>query len=327
MPEFQIPSPLNSKDFENLICDMFNEIHNVISFKSFGKNGHTQKGIDIISLEKKIIIQCKAKDLTRKAIMVKKELFSDIDETINSLLIEKPKINFNSLYIVTTFSEHPNFDEYCATIKQDKNLDFNIIFWGWETIQRKLASLPKTLSVHYPNYSFTHSSKEKIVVSKLEMKRKIEKDFAGWLDFSIENRTRNSEMMMHSIDDTKYPDHEKNKEGKYQWFKVEIESKSYKGLEFVTGIEYIYVDNNLLWTDKMPSNLNDYTKIKAAKIGIVAYEDIVDYDLRGDEYYMFPHFFCKFRHNGTPFIDQYYKPLDSKGMPYYFDISTKKHID
>jgi hypothetical protein len=326
MHEFQIPPPVNSNDFENLICDMFNEMHSTISFKRFGKNGHAQKGIDIISLEKEVIIQCKAKDLTRKAIMLKKELFSDIDQTINSILIEKLKIEFSSLYIVTTFSEHTDFDEYCTTIKQDRNLDFNLIFWGWETIQRKLAMLPNTLFSHYPNFNFSQPSTEKIVVSKLEMKRRIERDFADWLNYSFKNRTRNSEMIIHSIDDTKYPEHEKNKEGRYQWFRAEIESKSHKGIEFVTGIEYIYVDKDFSWIDSLPNDSNDYTKVKAAKISIVAYEDIVEYDLRGDEHYMFPHFFCKFRHNGTPFIEEYYKPLDNKEMPYYFDNTTKKHF-
>jgi hypothetical protein len=145
MPEFQIPPPLNSKDFANLLCDMFNEIHNTTSFKCYGKNGHKQKGIDIISVEKDIVVQCKLKDLTRKAILVKKELFNDIEETINFIITENPKVNFSTLYIATTFSEHPDFDEYCDTIKEDRKLRFDIIFWGWETIQRKLISLPKTL--------------------------------------------------------------------------------------------------------------------------------------------------------------------------------------
>jgi hypothetical protein len=325
MPEFQIPPPLNSKDFANLISDLFNELNGTSTFKCYGKNGHKQKGIDIVSVEKDVIIQCKSKDLTRKPILVKKELFNDIDETVNLILTERPKVQFKTLYIVTTFSEHPDFDEYCDTLKEDRKLDFEIVFWGWETIQRTLISLPKTFSVHYSNFIVKHDIKENRVVSKLEMKRKIERDFAEWIDYSFENRKRNSKMIIHSIDDTKYPEHELNNEGKYQWFGAEIKSRSHKGLEFTTAIEYIYVDKDNFWTDKLPSNCSDFIKVKVARISVIAYEDIVDYDLRGDEHYICPHFFCKFRHNGSPFFEEYYLTLDNKNIPYYFENTTKKH--
>ncbi|QDK80672.1 hypothetical protein EXU85_19495 [Spirosoma sp. KCTC 42546] len=304
---------------------MFNEIHSTSSFKSFGKNGHKQKGLDIISLEKNIVIQSKLKDLTRKAILIKRELLNDIEETVNLILKEQPKINFDVLYIATTYSEHPDFDEYCETIKEDTKLDFDIIFWGWETIQRKLIALPKTLSSHFSNFIIhPQSSKEIKILSRLDMKRKIENDFGDWLNYSFENRKRNSKMIIHSIDDTKYPEHELNQEGKYQWFGAEIRSRSHKGLEFTTAIEEIYVDKDYFWTDELQKNYEDFLKIKVARVSVIDYEDIVDYDLRGDEHYIKPHFFCKFKHNGTPFIEQYYMTLNNKDVPYYFDITTKK---
>jgi len=318
MPEFQIPPPLNSKDFANLLSDIFNEIHDTTSFKCYGKNGHKQKGIDILSVEKDIVIQCKLKDLTRKSILVKRELFNDIEETVNFILKDPPQINFKVLYIATTFSEHPDFDEYCETLKVEKKLGFEVIIWGWETIQRTLISLPKTYSIHYSNFIVKHQTKEDKVIIKLEMKRKVERDFADWLNYSFENRKRNSKMIIHSIDDTKYPEHELNKDGKYQWFGAEIRNRSHKGLEFTTAIEEIYVDKDFSWTDKLPNNHSDFIKVKVARVSIIAYEDIVDYDLRGDEHYMKPHFFCKFKHNGSPFIEEYYMTLDNKDVPNYF---------
>lgn len=325
MPEFQFPPPLNSKDFDNLVADIFNELYSTATFKCYGKNGHKQKGIDILSVEKDVIIQCKCKDLTRKPVLVKKELFNDIDETINFLLTENPKILFKTLYIATTFSEHPDFDEYCETIKEDKQCDFDIVFWGWETIQRTLISLPKTYAVHYSNFIVKHETREHKVISKLEMKRKVERDFADWLNYSFENRKRNSKMIIHSIDDTKYPEHELNKEGKYQWFGAEVRSRSHKGLEFTTAIEEIYVDKDYSWTKKPPLNSSDFVKVKVARVSVIAYEDIVEYDLKGDEHDICPHFFCKFKHNGSPFIEEYYLTLNNKDMPYYFDNSKKKH--
>lgn len=324
MTEFQIATPVNPKDFENLLADIFNELYSTSSFKCFGKNGHKQKGLDIISTEKDIVIQSKLKDLTRKSILIKRELLNDIDETISFIMKEKPKLDFNILYIATTFSEHPDFDEYCETLKKERQLDFDIIFWGWETIQRHLISLPKTLSTHFSNFIIPkETSKENKILLRLEMKRKIESDFGEWINYSSENRERNSKMIIHSIDDTNYPEHKLNKEGHYQWFAAEIRSRSHKGLDFITAIEEIYVNKELYWTDKRPKNYKRFTKVKVAKVSIIDYEDIVDYDLKGDEHYINPHFFCKFRHNGTPFIEIYYQTLDDKDMPYCFDKLTK----
>jgi hypothetical protein len=324
MPEFQLAPPLISKDFVNLVVDLFNELYNTTSFKCFGKNGHKQKGIDILSSQKNIVIQCKLKDLTRRPILVKKELFNDIEETINFILEKRPKIKFNTLYIASTFSEHPDFDEYCETIKEEKKLEFDIIFWGWETIQGKIIALPKTLSSHFSNFIIPQFSEESRLLSKLDMKRKIEKDFASWLNYSFENRKLNSKMIIHSIDDTKYPEHELNKEGKYQWFGAEIRNRSHKGLEFTTAIEEIYVDKEFCWTDRIPQKPQDLLKVKVARVSVIAYEDIVDYDLRGDEHYIQPHFFCKFRHGGTPFFQEYFLTLDNQDVPYFFDETTRR---
>ena len=201
MPEFQLPPPAGAKDFEDLICDLFNEYFHTSSFKHFGKNGHKQKGIDIISSEKRMIIQCKAKDLSRKAVVIKKELLDDIEETINLLLEKKPKIKFDTLYIVTTFSEHPDFDEYCETVKEEKKADFNVICWGWETVRNRLLQLPKTLGHHFGNFKAPKTA-DTAIRERLEMKKRLEEDFAEWLDYFPENRKRNSTMIMHSIDDT-----------------------------------------------------------------------------------------------------------------------------
>jgi hypothetical protein len=325
MPEFQIPPPLNSKDLTNLVCDMFNEIYSTTSFKCFGKNGHKQKGIDILSVEKDIVIQSKLKDLTRKKILLKRELLSDIDETIDFIVKEKPKIKFKTLYIVTTLSEHPDFDEYCETLREEKHLEFNIVFWGWETIQRELITLPKTIASHYSNFIIGQHSNETKVLSNLEMKRKIEIDFADWINYSFENRKRRSRMIIHSIEDTAYPEHVLNKENQYQWFGSEIKGRTHKGLEFITGLIQIYVDKENFWTDLIPENHQEFSIVPVMRVSVIAYEDIVGYDIRGDEHYICPHFFCKFRHKGTPFIEEYYWQKDKIQFPYVFEESTRKH--
>ena len=323
MTEYQLPQPVNSKDFANLLCDLFNEKWATNSFKCFGKNGHSQKGIDILSTEKDIIIQAKCKDLSRKHSLLKGELYADIDDTIKLLMEKQPNISFKTLYFATTFGEHPDFDEYCEAIKTDKSLNFDMVFWGWDTIQRELINSQKTLQQHYPKFIVSATKVEQSIVNRLGMKKKIEKDFADWLNYAPENRNRNSKMILHSINDKHYPEHEKNAEGEYQWFGAEIKGLSHKGLEFITSIEEIYVNENFQWTHVEPKNEKQFVKVKVAKVSIIDFDDIVDYDLKGDEHYMKPHFYCKFRHLGKPFIEEYFLTLENKDVPYYFENNSK----
>jgi hypothetical protein len=323
MTEYQLPQPVNSKDFANLLCDLFNEKTETHSFKCFEKNGHNQKGIDILSTEKDIIIQAKCKDLSRKHSLLKRELYSDIDETIKLLIEQQPNISFKTLYFATTFGEHPDFDGYCEAIKTDKSLNFDIVFWGWDTIQRELINSQKALQQHYPKFIVSATKVEQSIVNRLGMKKKIEKDFSDWLNYAPENRIRNSKMILHSIDDKHYPEHEKNAEGEYQWFGAEIKGLSHKGLEFITSIEEIYVNENFQWTCDVQEILKQFTKVKVAKVSIVDFEDIVDYDIRGDEHYMQPHFFCKFRYLGKPFKEEYFLTLDKKEVSYYIEKHSK----
>jgi len=64
-------------------------------------------------------------------------------------------------------------------------------------------------------------------------------------------------------------------------------------------------------------------KINAYRVGQINFSDIVDYDLKGDEHYNFPHFFCKFRHKGLPFEATYFVRVDEK-PPYYYESKDKK---
>jgi hypothetical protein len=324
MTDLQFPPLNNPKQFENMVCDMFNELFQTVTFKCYGKNGHRQKGIDIFSASKQIIIQCKLKDLTRNAVIIKKELFADIDNTIDRLINDPPALPFDDIFILTTASEHPDFDEYGQAIKSEKEGKFNINFWGWETIQRKLGLCPETLKVYYPGYATNQKSNADVVQSRLSMKKRIEHDFGGWLNYAVENRKRRSRMIIHSIDDKYYPEHVLNDHDKYQWFGAEINRLSKNGLGFFRELTDIYVTTGGWWTEKKPEDLTDFKLTRVALVGVVAFEDIVDYDLRGDEHYLCPHFYLRFNHDGQPFSETYYQNMETEKRVFlFFDDSTK----
>ena len=92
MSSFQLPATSNSDVFEDTICDLFNSMENINTFKRFDKSGHKQKGIDIFSTEYDLAIQCKKKDLSRKDKVIKAEILKDIEKDVNSIINEKLNI-------------------------------------------------------------------------------------------------------------------------------------------------------------------------------------------------------------------------------------------
>lgn len=321
---YQLPSIDNPKLFEDMICDLFNELHDTHNFKKFGRNGHKQKGVDIFSNEKLKVVQCKLKDLSRKPILIKRALYSDIDETIHLVLDNDLKLVYNELLIVSNASEDPDFDEYCSSLKNEKNLQFDVTFWGWSTIESKLANCPKTLKKYYPNFLLSSFASEERVLNLGNKKKLIEKDFASWLNYPAEKRPLNSRMIIRSIEDVNYPEHVLNEYGEYEYFKAEINLLTHLGLEFIIGIERVYVDmRNMKWTTIKPDSLRYYTPVKTKVIGVVDLLDIVTYDLSGNDIDNCPILYIKFGNKGTPFKKKYHVNLDEPNMPQFFEEKDK----
>jgi hypothetical protein len=49
-----------------------------------------------------------------------------------------------------------------------------------------------------------------------------------------------------------------------------------------------------------------YAKQYVWAIGRIPYENIIEYDLEGDEYYSIPHVYCDFKNNGEPYEEIVY---------------------
>ena len=168
-------------------------------------------------------------------------------------------------------------------------------------------------------------SKENELKQNLDLKRRIEEDFGDWLNYFPKNRKRNSKMMLRAHDGNQYPDsNEPDKLGEYSWFAAEIYTLYHNGIEFICGIEKLALYENNLW-DFIENAKGDYLEtIKVFKIGQVRFSDIVEYDLKGDEFYPFPHFFCKFRYKGLPFEQIYFRSADDKTSYLHFELKDRK---
>ena len=320
---YQLPAPNNEDLFEDAICELFDNIEKTSTFKKFGRKGHNQKGIDIFSAEKNIAIQCKKKDLSRRDILLKKELLEDIEKDVKKILDNDLKINFDILYFTSTFKDNPEIDEYCEVLKEELKTDFEIIYFGWDTLQSKFMDYNSLLRKFWPKFIINEDNKELILKRNLGLKKRISKDFSEWINYTQRDRKRRSRMILRAYDASQYPTSNKPDDyGEYSWFAAEIKSLYYNGMEFIIGIETIQVYEDDSWDYAYQDTEITGELLSVIKIGQINFSDIVEYDIEGDDYYNCPHIFCKFRFEGLPFENVYYQHVYKSYRKY--DLNNRK---
>ena len=123
-----------------------------------------------------------------------------------------------------------------------------------------------------------------------------------------------SEVIIRSVDDTSYPDIE-DSPGISGWFKLEVYDFYHNGIKFILWIHRGIIDNEGNWKIiDGDSNYepNVFTEIKIWQLGRIPWRNIIHYDLKGDEYYPFPHIYCKFADKGMPYEDFVYMIFGDK---------------
>ena len=323
MSEYQLPPIGNEEKFQELICDIFNEIDKTNSYKVFGRKGHNQKGIDVFSSEKNTVIQCKKKDLLRKEIDIKKELLDDFKSDIEKS--KSLKVNFNRFYFTSTFKDHPDLDEYCEFLMEENKTSYEIAYWGWDTIEKKIINSQLLLKKYYPNFIVESTEKSDRIQRNVELKKKIQKDFSKLLDYR--EKQMSSDILLRSIDDNHYPEHYKNEHGEYQWYKVEFKQLYFNGIEVIFGIKEVILNENGEWDIVEYSDTirkKKYKTVKVLEVGRINFNDIVTYDMRGDEFTLYPHFYCKFKNKGTPYDQLVYYVIGTNNYYHLLENENRK---
>lgn len=323
MSEYQLPPIGNEEKFQELICDIFNEIDNTNSYKVFGRKGHNQKGIDVFSSEKNTVIQCKKKDSLRKEIVIKNELMNDFKSDIEKS--KNLKVNFDRFYFTSTFKDHPDLDEYCESLIKENKTSYEIAYWGWDTIAKKIIDSQLLLKKYYPNFNVEPFEKSNTIQKNVELKKKIQKDFSKLLDYR--EKQMSADILLRSIDDTHYPKPYKNEHGKYQWYKVEFKQLYFNGIEVIFGIKEVILNENGEWDIVEYSDTVRKKKIqncKSLEVGRINFNDIVTYDMRGDEFTLCPHFYCKFKNEGAPYEQVVYYVIGTNGYYHLLENENRK---
>ncbi|KAB2859044.1 MAG: hypothetical protein F9K09_03825 [Flavobacteriales bacterium] len=149
--QMQILPPWNDDvKFETFITSYFNDLENTLSYDRFGRLGQKQFGLDIYSIEKKTVIQCKLK-LIRGGNdeRIRKELIDELDKDFNSFLAynESNKLGYNKFIFASTFYSDTHIATECSKRSNDT---ITVEYWGWEKIQSNLPE--KVFKTYYSEF-------------------------------------------------------------------------------------------------------------------------------------------------------------------------------
>lgn len=98
-----------------------------------------------------------------------------------------------------------------------------------------------------------------------------------------------------------YPDTDEAKKGISPWFKVEVKGLYHKGVEaFISTPKYIKKDEKGDW--QFTEHDDEGEKVLAYPVARIPFDLIEHVSWEGDEYYPFPHIYCRFKaFKGQPY--------------------------
>lgn len=140
--------------FEEFIQDLFNAKYLTQSFQLYKLKGAAQHGIDVFSTEKRTVIQCKKKDVSRIDKKLKEELIKDFNESLQC--VEQLPFDFDVFILATTTKKYTTVQDHAAKLSQSK--PFDVQFLSWRDIERLIHQYQKIRDQYYPHLVATKSS-------------------------------------------------------------------------------------------------------------------------------------------------------------------------
>lgn len=310
---------LDPKRFESLVLQIVYRMRRWECLDHLGSGG-SDDGIDINAVEqlengKKVIhhFQCKRYDkLTR----------SQIVKIVQDYVRANPRLA-DYYYLVCgcnpTKTAIDGFNEVC----EETGIKHYTI-WSASYLETLLYSDYHDILFGFFGINMTSERNDSIsaIRRNLSLKKRLHEDFNRksipekdlqairykgeyWLKFN------NSEVLVRSIYDKRYPDNPLDFPG---YFKAEIYNWYHNGLE-VRAYPYCVVAKvkqlrDSTYGDTSDPKDYDIVECRLEVFGCIPFENIIDYDIDGDEYYRFPHLFCDYSSGGDPFETIRYRTED-----------------
>jgi len=311
---------LDPRRFEDLGVGLVYRLRRWLAINHYGRSG-TDEGIDIHAVEdlengarRRWFIQCK-----RYQKLAKAELRAIVDSALERAETP-PEVLLVIAGCAVSKTSHDDFQKYATT----KGIGIPLI-WDASVLEAKLYAEYHDLLFAYFGVSVTGERRDRIASLRrnIRLKQQLRRDLlAETIDpaevarhpshkFDCQN------LVIRSIDDRFYPDHDPTVPGISSWFKVEPWDFYHNGLEVVMGIREAMFDQEGRWSllgEWRPAS-NAYAYHNVFVIGRIPFDSIVDYDLLGDWYYNCPHLYCDFKYEGMPYEEIVYSLVPSSDDP------------
>ena len=304
--------------FEDLSVDMVYRLRRWNKINHYGRKG-SDNGVDIYAEEelengagRTWFIQCK-----RYTKVNRNELKNIIDE-----VIVKNSIIPDVLLLVISCDVTKTNTEFFTNYAIEKGIK-NPQLWTASIIETKLYSEYHDLLFVFFGVNLNANRNNRIATIKrnIKMKHRMKEDFINNLLNPSESSKRPykklvfAEAIIHSVDDYTYPNVDEKSIGISGWFKVELYDFYYNGLEVIIGIEKIIVNSEGYWDIVSIADeamLEKYQSNAVYVVGRIPFENIVEYDLSGDDFYNSPHIYCDYKNHGLPYEDIVYYTISQE---------------
>ncbi|AWI06727.1 restriction endonuclease [Clostridium drakei] len=291
--------------FEELILSIVYRMRRWLKLDHLGKKG-SDDGIDIRAVEelengknKTYYFQCK-----RYSKITKAQLHKIIDDFLDKNT-EIPDLYTLVISCPLSKKQIDDFEEYA------KNNGFmTVSIWTNSIIECKLYAEYQDLLFAYFGINLTEKRNKKVnsIRRNITLKKRMHNDFLkayGCKDrdelnerlHSPMRKFNESEVLIRSIDDTDYPENALLEKDFMGYFKAEVYNFYHNGLQVIIGVKDIRVKQY----EGLDGDKFTIETIRVAEIGYLPFDNIIDYDYNGDEYYMYPHLYCDFVNRNDPF--------------------------
>lgn len=302
--------------FEELILSMVYRMRRWDKLDHFGKKG-SDDGIDIRAIEQlengksnTYYFQCKRYQKVTNTI-----LKSIIDDYLskNDFI---PQFYILVVSCPVTKKQIEYLEKYC----DEKGFN-TVSVWTSSIIETKLYAEYQDLLFAYFGINLTNERKSltQSIRRNIALKNRMKKDFlkqTGCRDRAeIQERIRNpwkkfnhSEVLIRSIYDKAYPEENTLLNNDFTgYYKAEVYDFYHNGLMVRT---FPYAKDIKYKLQEFDSEEYEIIDIRVEVFGCIPFENIIEYDIDGDEYYNYPHLFCDFVNVSDPYEKIAYRTED-----------------
>jgi hypothetical protein len=326
-------SDLDASRFEDLCLSILYPMNNWQDICHYGRSG-SDSGVDILGIEllangqpRTWYVQCRRYKQASIATLKKA-----IDDSIQATT-EIPQIVLVVVACDVSRTAQDQFIEYATQkgIAEPK-------LWTQSILEAMLYSDRTDLLFTYFGISLAQRARtrESAIKRNIALKKRMRKDFIK--PFNKEeyhSRPRRpydklaySEIVIHSIDDEAYPNSDNRRTRMSSWVKKEVYDFYYNGLSVLVRVESGIIDGDGNWSiieNGWEFDKTKYKSVNIIKLGNIPFNNIVEYDLDGDDYYNCPHVYCVYANNGMPYEgftyvisgEEYDPPLDPDSQFHY----------